>query len=490
MKLKTYLPLLLIFISCKDYLNLVPKNEQVVSNVEDVRTELLAYWAAHVYNTLPLPSYGLLPLSLPLYNDINSQLALYEDNLDLLHFKDHSTINNDCMNRYWECVDWKGRGMAETIWQNGFASIGFMNAILDDLAKVDRTREQAETIGGEAKVIRAWNTFKLLQFFAPYGNDRLGIPLNLDSENVSPGDRRTQTEIYDIIERELLEVLTYTTPSKEWNFFYSPAFVQSLLAEMYLFRAGSAASKSTDWEAAEKYSGALIASYSFEEQAEVLREIFAADRSVYSVNNPLYALKLATERPFRVGGDYTGIWGLNNAQQPTAELWELYEPEDIRREAWFRATDNEDKTVYYITKPVTYSWGPVGDILVFYRKADLYLMNIEAKCHTGKEKEAAEMLVAFRKSRIPGTVQSVEGDILMELQKERRRELCFEYGSRWLDMKRWGLPCNRLAYEKESGAAKNYTLQSDDYRYALPIPYSIELDYNNISQNPGWTNFN
>ena len=100
------------------------------------------------------------------------------------------------------------------------------------------------------------------------------------------------------------------------------------------------------------------------------------------------------------------------------------------------------------------------------------------------------MLVAFRKSRIPGTVQSVEGDILMELQKERRRELCFEYGSRWLDMKRWGLPCNRLAYEKESGAAKNYTLQSDDYRYALPIPYSIELDYNNISQNPGWTNFN
>jgi len=32
-------------------------------------------------------------------------------------------------------------------------------------------------------------------------------------------------------------------------------------------------------------------------------------------------------------------------------------------------------------------------------------------------------------------------------------------------------------------------LQSDDYRYALPIPVDIEIDYNDIPQNPGWTTF-
>lgn len=490
MKIKVFLPLLLVCLSCKDFLNLIPKNEQIVANIEDVHTELLAYWASHVYNTLPLPSYGRSILSLPIYNDVNSQLALYGDNLDLLHFNDHSSINNACMNSYYEGADWKGRGMATTIWQNGFSSIGFMNAILDDLAKVEHTKEEAETIGGEAKLIRAWNILKLLQFFAPYGNDRLGIPLNLDSENVIPGDRRTQTDIYDIIERELLEVLEYDTPGKDWNFFYSRDFVRSALAEMYLFRAGSAAGKATDWAAVEKYSGEVIADYAPEDRAEVLRETFAGDRVSYSRSNVLYALKLTTERLFSIGGNYTGIWGANNAQQPSSDLWELYEPEDIRREAWFKAVDNEGETVYYITKPVTYSYGPVGDILVLYRKADLYLMNVEAKCHIGKEHEAAEMLSAFREARMPGTTQTVTGNVLEELRKERRRELCFEYGSRWLDMKRWGVACSRPAYDEESGAVRTYTLETDDYRYALPIPYDIELDYNNIPQNPGWTNFN
>ncbi len=493
MKIKIFLPLWLVCLSClscKDFLNLVPKNAQVVANIEDVRTELLTYWAAHMWTTLPVPVYGSSMLSLPIYNDINSQLALYEDNLDLLHFEEHSSINNDCMNRYYESTDWKARGMAGTIWQNGYSSIGFMNAILDDLAKVDHTLADKETIGGEAKVIRAWNILKLLQFFAPYGNDRLGIPLNLDSENVIPGDRLTQTEIYRVIERELLEVLEYKTPGRPWNFFYSPDFIRSVLAEMYLFRAGSAASQATDWESAEKYSGELIAAYEPEDRAEVLRETFAANRVSWSVGNPLYALKLATDRFFRVGGEYMGIWGLNNAQRPTEELWNLYEPEDIRREAWFKAAENDGDTVYYIAKPVTYSWGPVGDILVLYRKADLYLMNVEAKCHIGKEGEAAKMLAAFREFRMPGTTQTVTGEVFAELQKERRKELCFEYGSRWLDMKRWGLTCSREAYDKESGEVKTYTLTADDYRYALPIPYDVELDYNNISQNPGWTNFN
>ncbi len=493
MRIRVFIPLLLMCISCKDYLDLIPKNEQVVANIDDVRTELLTFWAAHVYanggNYLAIfPSYGMSMLSLPIYNDVNSQLAMYEDNLNMVHFTDYVS-NNDCMNCYWQSVDWKSRTLASTIWQYGYVSIGFMNAILDDLAKVPHSTEEAETIGGEAKVIRAWCIFKLLQFFAPYGNDRLGIPLNLDSENVTPSDRLTQTKVYEVIERELLEVLTYTTPGKEWNFFYSPAFIRSVLAEMYLFRAGSAAAKPTDWEQAERYTAELIASYSPEDTPELLRVTFTGERVAYEVNGSLYALKLATKREFRIGDNYGGIWGLNNYQQPAEELWALYEPEDIRRIAWFGEGDQDGVPVYFIRKPVTSRIGPVYDVSVFYRKADLYLMNVEAKCHLGREKEAAEMLTEFRKARIPGTEQSVKENVLEELRKERRRELCFENGSRWLDMKRWGIRCTRPAYDQATGVVKEYTLEADDYRYALPIPEGIELDYNNIAQNPGWTNF-
>ena len=43
---------------------------------------------------------------------------------------------------------------------------------------------------------------------------------------------------------------------------------------------------------------------------------------------------------------------------------------------------------------------------------------------------------------------------------------------------------------KKKDGQQTYKLESDDYRYALPIPTSIELDlHNNVKQNPGWTSF-
>ncbi len=477
-------------ISCKDYLNLVPKNQRVVLNVEDVKSELLAYWAGHTYAFLPLPSYGPSALSLPFYNDINAQLCLYEDNLDVLHFKDHSDINTECMNLYYESVDWKGISLAASIWTNCYASIGFMNSIIDDLAKMNSTQVEFETINGEAKLIRAWNIFKLLQFFAPYGDNKLGIPLNLSSENTTPGKRYTQTYIYDVLIKEVEEVAAYTSASERWNFFYTPDFVKSFLAEIYMFRAGSAAAQTTDWKMAEKYSEEVIASYIPEDNAEILTDLFSSENVSYITDNPYCALKLATARFCSIGNQFTGIWGLNNAQQVDEGLWSLYDANDIRRNAWFRVEDNNGIISRYIAKPVVSSWGPVTDILVLYRKADLYLLNAEAKCRQGNELAAARMLETFRAARIPGYNISVGNNVLDEILKERRKELCFEYGSRWLDMKRLGIACTRKGYSKESEDVQTYTLEANDYRYALPIPADIELDYNNISQNPGWTNFN
>ena len=476
--------------SCKDFLNLAPKNQRVVLSVEDVKSELLAYWAGHTYAFFPLPAYGSSALSLPFYNDINAQLCLYDDNLDVLHFKDHSDINDKCMNCYYEDVDWKGIGLASSIWTNCYASIGFMNSIIDDLAGMNTTQTEFETINGEAKVIRAWNIFKLLQFFAPYGDDKLGIPLNLSSEDMTSSGRYSQTYIYDVIIKEMEEVLTYTSASEKWNFFYTPDFIKSFLAEVYMFRAGSAAAQATDWEMAEKYSEEVITSYVPEDNAEILTDLFSAENISYITDNPYCALKLATARFAYIGNQYTGIWGLNNAQQVDEELWALYDAGDIRRKAWFKESENNGMTARYIAKPVVSSWGPVTDILVLYRKADLYLLNAEAKCRQGNESVAAQMLKTFRIARIPGYEEDVEMNVLDEILKERRKELCFEYGSRWLDMKRLGIACTRDGYSATDDDIHTYVLEKNDYRYALPIPADVELDYNNISQNPGWTSFN
>lgn len=101
------------------------------------------------------------------------------------------------------------------------------------------------------------------------------------------------------------------------------------------------------------------------------------------------------------------------------------------------------------------------------------------------------MLENFKRARIPDFEGFSGVDVLEEILNERRKEFCYEVGTRWLDMKRLGIETSRVGMSKEGEGTKVYELKSDDYRYALPIPDGIELDYNNkVEQNPGWGNLN
>lgn len=83
----------------------------------------------------------------------------------------------------------------------------------------DILKPEYETITGEVKTIRAYYIFKLLQFFAPYNSDKLGIPLNLDSRMLFPEGWLSQREVYRIVIRELEDVLEYETVMGEMEYF-------------------------------------------------------------------------------------------------------------------------------------------------------------------------------------------------------------------------------------------------------------------------------
>lgn len=53
-------------------------------------------------------------------------------------------------------------------------------------------------------------------------------------------------------------------------------------------------------------------------------------------------------------------------------------------------------------------------------------------------------------------------------------------------MKRVGVTVTREAINEETLAIESFTLESNDYRYTLPIPADSELRFNNIPQNIGW----
>lgn len=496
MKKLTYLiiTLAVTLTSCKDYLNLIPKNERIVSELSDVKTELLAFWAGHTYSVLPIPSYGSTSLSLMFYNDTNAQLCLYEDNLNLLRFNDHSDISQSIMNNYYyQLAEWKSMNLATSLWRDGYGTMGMMNAIVDDLVHICPNPEQASdpqlyaSIMAEAKTIRAWTLLKLMEFFTPYDMPEYGIPVNLDTEDVEAKPRLTQQEVYTIILQEIADAENLDAQRQDFNFFYSPYMLDCLRAELYAYRAESAAAEEGDWQQAERYATAATADYALETTSGMLRDMFAADAISYTTESPYYALKIASKRTCSIGNSFTGIWGKNNAQQISDDLYALYDPKDIRLEAWFNKGEVEGVPAVFVRKPTVSEWGPVSDLLVLCRKADMYLLLTEAKLRLGKTQEAAEMLQTFRSSRIPGYSQMVDpNNLLTEIANERRKELCYENGTRFIDMKRLRLSVSRVAFSKASTGTETFTLQPSDYRYALPIPTSIEIDYNNIPQNPGW----
>ncbi len=501
MKLMTIKPktvigvaMMLCLTSCGEFLNLIPKNERIVSELSDVKTELLSFWAGHTYSVLPIPTYGSTSLSLMLYNDVNAQLALYEDNLNLLHFNDHSDITQSIMNNYYyQLAEWKSLSLATNLWRDGYGTIGMMNAVIDDLKHICPTPEQTPdprlyaSLKAEAHSLRAWTLLKLMEFFTPYDNAELGLPVNLDTEDVEAKPRLTQQEVYDIILREIEDAESLQAERKDFNFMYSPYILDCIRAELYLYKAGSDAGQPDDWEKAEKYSAKAIENYKPESSPNMLRGYFEADAISYTTDNPYYGLRIASKRTCRIGNTFTGIWGKNNAQQISEELFNLYDPADIRLQAWFVAGDVDGVPAMFVRKPAVSEWGPVSDLMVIYRKAELYLTNAEAKCHQGKTDEAETMLRTFRQARIPGYDQTIDkAHLLDEIIKERRRELCYENGIRFIDMKRMRLSISRQAFSKKGTETDIFTLEPNDYRYTLPIPAELELDYNNIEQNPGW----
>ncbi len=99
---------------------------------------------------------------------------------------------------------------------------------MKSLGELLGTYEQSdfEKIKGEALTIRAFYIFKLLQLFALYDNNELGIPLNLDPEVIAGTKRLSQQEVYKQIIGDLTEALNYETANDTCA---SKAWIMSLL---------------------------------------------------------------------------------------------------------------------------------------------------------------------------------------------------------------------------------------------------------------------
>lgn len=489
-----FFPAILLFSSCKKFLNMPPKNTKVVYTMEDVRQAMSGLIFATTSSSAGATisrnvRYNNQYIQYPFTRALNVSSALYTNDLDFTKFTNEDIPSparggKSFAKEYSENKNWEGYKFSGEIWREVFNSVGYANMVLKDLASVpDYNKTDYERISGEARVLRAYYLLRLNQLFAPYDKDEFGIPFNFEADVIQGGTRWKQTELYKKLIGEIMDVLAYTTePKASWNLFFNKKVIYAILAQTYQFKAGSCAAEADDWKKAEQYAIQARGDNGIESTKDEQTELTTLPFSVV-VNKP-HKFALIRFGLYASGPNDYAPWGRPEQlllQSPSEELFNLYDATDIRRDVYFKIVDNKP----YFVKFISTDAHACTDAHMLFRYSELLLIEAEAKERQNKG-AGLTLLNEFKTSKIPGYTGYTGNDVLGEIFKERRKEFVLEEQMTWLDMKRIGAKVTRKAKDEATNELKDYTLEANDYRYTFPIPADYELKYNNIPQNPGW----
>lgn len=475
---------LILLISCDKFLELTPRDQKVVSTIEDYRDILASYMRLlKTPNRDQEPVFGGI-LLYPKF-DVSRNLGVYtgEAILDLTQQRYFNKDINNYTPEGKRILTWQ---MTDTfIWDRYYSFLGPINLIISGVRKAEGTDEELRNyVLGEALTWRAFAYYKLLQYYSPYQNDKLGIPIYLTPEadigHAMP-ERATQSEVFNQILgdcQEALEIMK-KTPSNNWNCAWRGDFVHGMMASIYTWKALSAAKENTDWQKAEAHATAAMQGRNLTNSSEVLRKMFDSKgitpTSYFESSEFSFRIMDGTNKYVCnfIDAYYDGGAVANG--RANAEYYSKFSDNDIRKEVYF-TPDGSRSDKYNLLGERS------GGCIILFRLAEMYLIKAEALARMGKPEEAKTVLREFKSRRYNGefSIPTTAEEVLKEILDERLREFYMENDVRWLDMKRLNLTMKRVIQGETN------ILEPNDFRYAFPIP-KREIDLNrNIEQNPGW----
>lgn len=460
---------------CSKYLEVEPTNVLAVSSYEDIKALMGSYLKSFITT-----QHKLSGTTIPYKNNKGKMVfQFYSDDLDYEQYLNNPFGRNN-RGFFNSSLDWKENTIPGIIWKEYYSNIGFFNTILTELGRLNNTStEQREVIAGEAKFLRAWYLFKLMQYFTPYHNNEYGLPVNFDAEAVGSYDskRKTQSEVYSLVISELNEILNYQSAERPgYSVFYDKKIVHALLAQVYHYKGGSGAGQKEDYGLAIEHAKKAMEGRQLDNIADY-NPMEAAETGFYK-DKPAALIVHIHSAP---SNGLQSIIGIPVYQTPsvmqfaTNELYNLYSDKDVRKAYFF----NPDKSIIKFEHPESYGL----DMNFIFRVAELHLIIAESYARMGDTGQAKNWYETFMKNRVTGYQYQGE-DVLDALLVERRKEFCFEDDMRWVDLTRIQKGWQRKALDKNDGST--YTLKDGDYRFCFPIPLEEELQYNKIKQNPGW----
>jgi hypothetical protein len=371
-------------------------------------------------------------------------------------------------------------GLVYGIWSNGYTYLYQANAIIEGLQASTSIPESVKNeLIGEAKWFRAFIDFYLVNIFGD-------IPLVTSTSYLANQviSRTSTAQVYQSILDDLKSAQSLLPAD------YSAGGGQrirvnnwtatALLARVYLY--------TNDYADAEAQASSVINNTS-------LYSLSSSPDSAFLANSSEAILQLEVEPNLASTGNLTPEGSVlipSSATSPpycyvTSQLFNAFEPGDLRQSSWLDSTKYSGTVYYYPYKykigPNQYSTsGPAKEYYMVLRLAEQYLIYAEAVAmqNTNLSNAITDLNIIRHRANLPDLSSSLnQSQVLAAVAQERRIEFFAEWGHRWFDLKR----TNQANTVLSSIPSKN---PWNSYQLLYPIPLGeLALDPD-LTQNTGY----
>lgn len=434
--------ILISFPSCKKYLETGGPINQVSSN-EVFLTESSAVSAVSALYSRITANNGYLESSF--VGAITFLPAMSADEVyDVYPFYDSFKDNNLTVSD----------GNNNNLWGSGYGEIYAINAAIEGLTAAPLSTPVKNQLLGECYTLRAFCYFYLTNL---YGD----VPLILTTalaDNRSKG-RNAQAEVYAQVTQDLLVAQANLSDSypngSTLKVRINRAAATALLARVYLYQ--------KNYPAAEQQSSTIISNTNFS---------LSSLENTFKNTSAETILQLFTFYGYNQFGNNTIPNGPTPEYVTYANLEDSFEPGDRRKEHWLGSGQNSGSTVYYPAKYKLNASTTNGDeYTVVFRLAEQYLIRAEARAYQGKingtESATADVNVIRTRAGLSPLVLNDISEATLAIENERYHELFFEFGHRWLDLKRTGRASTILSPQKPSWSPKSILYPIPSQQIAL-----------------------
>lgn len=373
------------------------------------------------------------------------------------------------------------------LWGYAYYVISAVNNAIDALPNIVADEQDKNNLKAECLFLRALSHFDLVRTYAqPYcytaDASHDGVPVVLHTDPQGKPARETVAKVYEQIIADLTEAESIIDPSYERSGVTDDRAVvninviRAMLSRVYLYKG--------DWQNAADYATKVIDSKKYvlwtadevKNAACYCEDTHKGGEVIFEV----YGIKTNSYDGYHDGiSPMTGPNGYGDAGA-SADLYDSYEASDVRG-TLFQTDEKNDPGVVWTAKYAGKGLGkPDVSNVILFRLSEMYLNRAEAIINGAS---VAGVSAVADLEKIAGNRNATAQPATKSgVYEERRKELAWE-AHLWFDLGRTGRDMTRTDF---IGDEKGRSVQTGDYRWAMPIPSREYIVNPNLTHNPGY----